>query len=61
MPNHPKKTASGTNIEDVKKQNQRAAKQQQQPNQKQYSTEFASETNTQEVKKQNEQSQQQKK
>ena len=65
MPKHPKRSASGTNIEDVKKQNQQAAQQnnqqQQQQQQQPYSTEFASETDVQKVKKQNQKSQQQKK
>ncbi|MEC5424138.1 gamma-type small acid-soluble spore protein [Virgibacillus sp. C22-A2] len=50
------KTASGTNVQHVKKQNQKAAQ-----GQGQFGTEFASETNAQEVRKQNQQSQQKKK
>ncbi|WP_077324571.1 gamma-type small acid-soluble spore protein [Virgibacillus siamensis] len=53
----PKKSAAGTNVEQVKKQNQQAAQ-----GQGQYGTEFASEqTNAQQVKKQNQKSQQSKK
>ncbi|GAA0441147.1 hypothetical protein GCM10008983_17760 [Lentibacillus halophilus] len=52
----PNKTVSGTNVQQVKKQNQKA-----QQGQSQYGTEFASETDVQEVKKQNQQSQQKKK
>lgn len=54
MANNPKKSAAGTNVEQVKKANQAAA-------QGQYGTEFASETDAQEVKQQNQKSQQSKK
>ncbi|WP_078381751.1 gamma-type small acid-soluble spore protein [Sutcliffiella halmapala] len=47
------KTASGTNIQEVKQQNA-------QNHQQQYGAEFGSETNAQEVKQQNAQSQAQK-
>ncbi|GAB3042484.1 gamma-type small acid-soluble spore protein [Virgibacillus ainsalahensis] len=56
MAKNPNKTSSGTNIQDVKKQNQKAKQ-----GQGQFGTEFASETNAQEVKKQNQKSQQNKK
>ncbi|MFD1360715.1 gamma-type small acid-soluble spore protein [Lentibacillus salinarum] len=52
----PNKTSAGTNVQEVKKQNQQA-----QQGQGQYGTEFASETNAQEVRKQNQKSQQKKK
>lgn len=52
----PNNSASGTNVQQVKKQNQKAAQ-----GQSQYGTEFASETDAQQVKKQNQQSQQKKK
>ncbi|ASK61052.1 gamma-type small acid-soluble spore protein [Virgibacillus phasianinus] len=55
----PNQTASGTNIQNVKKQNQKAAKGQQ-SQQGQFGTEFASETNAQEVRKQNQKAQQNK-
>lgn len=61
--NNPKHTASGTNVEDVKRRNQQAAQgqqNQQQQGQQQFSTEFASETNAQEVRRRNQQSQQNK-
>lgn len=54
--NNPKK-AAGTNVEQVKKQNQKAA----QGQQDQYGTEFASETDAKEVMKQNKKSEQNKK
>lgn len=57
MAKNPKKSAAGTNVQQVKKQNQQAAQEQQE----QFGTEFASETDAQEVKKQNQQSNQQKK
>ncbi|MDX8362346.1 MULTISPECIES: gamma-type small acid-soluble spore protein [Bacillaceae] len=47
----PNKTASGTNIQQVKQQNAQAG---------QYGTEFAGETNAQEVKQQNQQAEAQK-
>ncbi|MGM8363844.1 gamma-type small acid-soluble spore protein [Virgibacillus sp. W0181] len=53
-PKKPNQTASGTNVQKVKKQNQQAA-------QGQYGTEFASETDAQEVRKQNQKSKQNKK
>lgn len=53
-------TAAGTNVEQVKKQNQKAAQGQQGQQQGQFGTEFASETNAQEVKKQNQNAQQNK-
>ncbi|WP_174615971.1 gamma-type small acid-soluble spore protein [Virgibacillus ihumii] len=57
MAKQPKKSAAGTNVQQVKKQNQKAAQ-----GQGQYGTEFASEqTNAQQVKKQNQKSQQKKK
>ncbi|GAA0597818.1 hypothetical protein GCM10009001_12430 [Virgibacillus siamensis] len=57
MAKQPKKSAAGTNVQQVKKQNQQAAQ-----GQGQYGTEFASEqTNAQQVKKQNQKSQQKKK
>lgn len=52
MAKKPNQTAAGTNVKNVKKQNQKAAQGQGQQNQ-QYGAEFASETNAQEVKKQN--------
>ncbi|TMN22854.1 gamma-type small acid-soluble spore protein [Lentibacillus cibarius] len=52
----PKETVAGTNVQQVKQQNQQAAQ-----GQSQYGTEFASETNAQEVKKQNQKSKQNKK
>ncbi|RYG73253.1 gamma-type small acid-soluble spore protein [Lentibacillus lipolyticus] len=52
----PNETASGTNVQHVKQQNQQAKQ-----GQGQYGTEFASETNAQEVRKQNQKSQQNKK
>ncbi|HLR64708.1 MAG TPA: gamma-type small acid-soluble spore protein [Pseudogracilibacillus sp.] len=48
----PKRTKSGTNIDDVKKQNERAKN----PQKKQYDSEFAEETDAKEVRKQNEKS-----
>lgn len=54
MAKNRKKTQAGTNVEEVKKQNQMAQ-------QGQYETEFASETDAQEIKKQNQKSQQNKK
>lgn len=54
----PNQTASGTNVQHVKQQNQQAA---QGKGQGKFGTEFASETNAQEVKKQNQKSQQNKK
>ncbi|MHA6252693.1 gamma-type small acid-soluble spore protein [Oceanobacillus sp. CAU 1775] len=56
MTNQQNKSKAGTNIEQVRKQNQKAAQ-----GQGQYGTEFASETNAQEVKRQNQKSQQNKK
>lgn len=44
------KTASGTNVEEVKRQNAQAG-----ANNQNYGTEFASETNAAEVKRQNQQ------
>ncbi len=61
MAKNPNKTQSGTNVQHVKQQNQKAAQGQQQAGQGQYGTEFASETNAQEVRKQNQKSQQNKK
>lgn len=52
-----KKSDAGTNVQKVKKQNQKSA--QSQPGQ--YGTEFAEETDTQTVKQQNQKSQQNKK
>lgn len=57
MTNKNNKTTTGTNISEVQKQNQKAAKKMQD----QYGTEFASETNLEEVKQQNKQSEQNKK
>lgn len=57
MANKPKRSAAGTNVDQVKKQNQQAA----QGQQGQFGTEFASETDAQEVRKQNQKSQQSKK
>lgn len=57
MAKDPKKSTAGTNVQNVKKQNQQAAQKQQ----GQYGTEYASETDAQEVKKQNQKSQQNKK
>lgn len=57
MAKNPKRGQSQTNVEQVKKQNQQAAQNQQ----GQFSEEFASETDAQQVKKQNQQSQQNKK
>jgi small acid-soluble spore protein E (minor gamma-type SASP) len=57
MANNPKRSAAGTNVEQVKKQNQQAA----QGQQGQFGTEFASETDAQEVRNQNQKSQQSKK
>lgn len=54
MPNNKNHPASKTDAQQVRKQNQQAAQQQQ-------DTEFASETDAQEVRKQNQQSQQNKK
>ncbi|MUV38712.1 Small, acid-soluble spore protein gamma-type [Lentibacillus sp. JNUCC-1] len=54
MAKKPNQTQSGTNVQHVKKQNQKAQ-------QGQYGTEFASETDVQEVKKRNQKSQQNKK
>lgn len=54
MAKNPKKSKAGTNIQEVKKQNQMAQ-------QGQYETEFASETDVQSVKEQNRKSQQNKK
>lgn len=50
----PKKSKAGTDINQVKKQNQKSAQGQNQ----QYGTEFAEETDVQQVKKQNQQSKQ---
>lgn len=55
--NMSKKTATGTDVMEVKKQNQQSAGMQQGQN---MNTEFAQETNVQEVKKQNQQSEQNK-
>lgn len=57
MAKNPKNSAAGTNVQQVKKQNQQAA----QGQQEQYGTEFASETDAQEVRKQNQKAQQNKK
>lgn len=54
MANNPRKSQSGTNVEEVRRQNQMAQ-------QGQYETEFASETDAQEVRRQNQKSQQNKK
>lgn len=54
MTKKPNKTNSGTNIEDVKKQNQQAA-------QGKYKTEFADETDVQSVKEQVKKAEQKKK
>ncbi|SHG52797.1 small acid-soluble spore protein E (minor gamma-type SASP) [Ornithinibacillus halophilus] len=54
--NNPKQTSSGTNVQHVKQQNQKAAQ-----GQGQYGTEFASETDAQQVRQQNQKSQQNKK
>ncbi len=54
MAKKPKKSKAGTNVQQVKKQNQMAQ-------QGQYETEFASETDAQEVRRKNQQSQQNKK
>ncbi|WP_047981084.1 gamma-type small acid-soluble spore protein [Ornithinibacillus contaminans] len=56
MAKNPNKSASGTNVQQVKQQNAKAAQ-----GQGQFGTEFSSETNAQEVKKQNQKSQQNKK
>lgn len=65
MAKNPKQTASGTNVQHVKQQNQKAAQQGpqagQQAGQGQFGTEFASETDAQQVRKQNQKSQQNKK
>lgn len=53
----PKKSKAGTDVNQVKKQNQKSA--QAQPGQ--YGTEFSEETNVQTVKKQNQKSAQKKK
>ncbi len=58
MAKKPNKTAAGTNIQQVKQQNQQAAQGQ---SQGQFGTEFASETDAQQVKQQNQQSQAKKK
>ncbi len=52
-----KKTKVGTNVEEVKRQNQQS---QSGSNQGQFNAEFGSETNVQEVSKQNKKSQQNK-
>ncbi|MFJ7830549.1 gamma-type small acid-soluble spore protein [Peribacillus sp. NPDC097264] len=52
MANYNNKTQSGTDIQQVKKQNAQS-----QQGQGQYGTEFASETNVQDVKQQNQKSQ----
>ena len=52
----PKKSKAGTNVQKVRKQNERSA--QSQPGQ--YGTEFAEETTAEEVRKQNQKSQQNK-
>lgn len=52
-----KKTKVGTNVEEVKRQNQQSASG---SNQGQNATEFGSETNAQEVRKQNQKSKQNK-
>lgn len=52
-----KKTAAGTDVMEVKKQNQQSASKQQG---QMMNTEFAEETNVQDVKKQNQQSEQNK-
>lgn len=54
MAKNPKKSKAGTNVQQVKRQNQMAQ-------QGQYETEFASETDAQEVRRKNQQSQQNKK
>ncbi|MGM8213739.1 gamma-type small acid-soluble spore protein [Virgibacillus sp. W0430] len=54
MAKNPKNTASGTNVQKVRQQNQQAA-------QGQYGAEFASETDAQEVRRQNQKSKQNKK
>ncbi|WP_145542961.1 gamma-type small acid-soluble spore protein, partial [Virgibacillus sp. SK37] len=48
MAKNPKKTAAGTNVQEVRQQNQQSAQ-----GSGQFGTEFASETNAQEVRKQN--------
>lgn len=53
MAKKPNKSAAGTNVQNVKKQNQKAAQGQAGQQNQQYGTEFASETNTQDVKRQN--------
>lgn len=55
MAKKPNQTAAGTNVKNVKKQNQKAAQGQASQQNQQYGAEFASETNAQEVKKQNQQ------
>jgi small acid-soluble spore protein E (minor gamma-type SASP) len=55
----PKKSKVGTDVEQVKAQNQQASSGSQQSGQ--YSAEFGSETNAQEVRKQNQKSQKNKK
>lgn len=50
MAKNPKKTAAGTNVQEVRQQNQQSAQ-----GSGQFGTEFASETNAQEVRKQNQQ------
>lgn len=54
-----KKTKVGTNVEEVKRQNQQSQSGSNQQ-QGQFSSEFASETNAQEVRKQNQKSKQNK-
>jgi len=54
MPKHPKKSEAGTNVEEVKKQNQKAA-------QGKYEAEFAEETDAQSVKEKNQKAEQNKK
>jgi len=54
MPKHPKKSEAGTNIEEVKKQNQKAT-------QGKYEAEFADETDAQSVKEKNQKAEQNKK
>lgn len=45
MKNNPKKTASGTNVEEVKTQLEKAAEKEGNPGKAQYGTEFGSEAN----------------
>ncbi|HLQ72478.1 MAG TPA: gamma-type small acid-soluble spore protein [Bacillota bacterium] len=54
MAKKPNKTTAGTNVQQVKKHNQKAAQGQASSQQnQQYGAEFASETNVQDVKRQN--------